>query len=59
MSVKQRSTEELLSCILTDICMLRDEEWQPDLDSCEASIEVILEIAERLNLKPVDTRKTI
>lgn len=30
----------LLECLIQDLIALRDGEWVPDEDSCEASIEV-------------------
>ena len=36
--------------------MLKDDEWQPDEDSCKASIDIIKELGKELKIKPKDLR---
>ncbi len=48
--------KELLSGIYTDILMLQDGTWQPDDDSCNATIDAIESIASILNVEITDTR---
>ena len=45
----QLSSEKLLSCLKTDLIMLRSGEWIPDEHSVDASIEVVEELERRLN----------
>ena len=47
----------LLDSIYTDLLMLRDGDWQPDEDSCEASINIIKELAKELKIKLKDLRE--
>lgn len=46
----------LLDSIYTDLLMLKDDEWQPDEDSCKASIDIIKELGKELKIKPKDLR---
>lgn len=47
----------LLNSIYTDILMLKDDEWQPDENSCLASINIIKELAKELKIKLKDLRE--
>ena len=49
--------QELFNCLYTDFLMLADGEWQPDWDSIEASIDVLLELAKDAEITPIDTRE--
>ena len=51
-----REIEELLSGIYTDILMLQDGTWQPDDDSCNATIDAIERLSTLLNAEIKDTR---
>ena len=48
-TLAQLSSEELLSCLKTDLTMLRSGEWIPDKQSIDASIDVVQELEQRLN----------
>ena len=49
MLLPELTNQELLSCLKTDFIMLKNDEWIPDEDSIDASIDVIEELQRRLN----------
>ena len=49
MILAELTPEELLSALKTDFTMLKNDEWIPDEDSINASIDVIEELQRRLN----------
>lgn len=49
MLLPELTNQELLSCLKTDFIMLKNDEWIPDEDSINASIDVIEELQRRLN----------
>ena len=51
--------QKLLNSIYTDLLMLRDGDWQPDEDSCEASINTVKELASELRYELTDIRDEI
>ena len=53
MSVKSK-----LSNVYTDLLMLRDGEWEIDESSVDATISMIEQISEELEITPEDLRET-
>lgn len=49
--------ESLLSSIYTDMLMLIDGTWEPDNNSCQATIENIEKLSEKLGVNLKDFRK--
>jgi hypothetical protein len=47
--IETASLESLFSCLLQDMEMLRNEEWEPDEDSIAAHCDVITEIQRRVS----------
>jgi hypothetical protein len=48
---------ELLDHIYTDILMFRDNEWEPDYMSCQATIAIVEDLAKELNIEVQDLRE--
>ena len=55
--MNKHKIQMLLDSIYTNILMLKDDEWQPDEDSCKASINVIKELGKELKIKLKDLRE--
>ena len=58
MSLQTMPTSDLLTTLYQDFVMLQDGTWVPDRHSCDASLDVIEEIAKRLSVdlhgSPID-----
>ena len=46
-SLKDMSTDNLVTCLLEDMEMLRDGSWEPDNDSIAAHCDIITELQSR------------
>jgi hypothetical protein len=46
--VEDMKTDDIVVCLLKDMEMLRDGEWEPDNDSIEAHCELITELQRRI-----------
>lgn len=57
MALKDRTDQELVDGLYTDLQMLKDGSWEPDAHSCDDSLECVEEIARRLNVTPKDNRE--
>ena len=57
MSTETVGVTEALNCVYNDLLLLRDEEWEPDVASVEASLDMISIVAEALFIELTDDRE--
>jgi hypothetical protein len=46
----QMSTTDLLSMVYQDVQLLKSRQWEPDDDSCQATIDVLEALSQKLNI---------
>ena len=53
----KKDIQEYLSCVYTDILMLKEGVWVPDSHTCDASIGMLENVANKLEINLFDTRE--
>ena len=48
--MKDLTLKELLTCLKQDFEMLKDGRWEPDKEGCNASLDTVFTIANKLNI---------